>query len=765
MRRAVPFLVAFLLAPAAADAVGFMFVAHGGRDYRGDLMRLDTLAAQVTIRQRLAITRLDQVFHNHTERIVEGVYEFALPEGAVITDLVLWIGDRRVQGQIREKEEARREYEELVSRAVDPALAEQVGDRHFRLSIYPFPPGGNRRIELEYLQVLKAEAGVATYTFPLGRDDDVSVEIGRVQLRVDVTSGVPFRAQVGDPYRAISLVAQASDTTATVTLVDQHLANEAQWILDLEEDPGLSRPRVMSQAPMGDEDGYYALWLPPLPELKAAGPATRAISFLLDISSSMRGDRLAAAKEALRQVLEALGPGDLFNIVAFSSYAERFRPTLVPASVENLDAARDFIRLQGALGATNLEAALARALSVPAPEAVHQLIIITDGRPSVGMASAASLRALVERWDAGARLHAIGVGDQVDRALLQVLARDLLGQSVFVDDSGSLAAELRSLLERFLQRDFAVNDLAWIGTEVTQWVPERIPLLNADREELQVGRYTVGGDLTLRVRGRIGAVLSELAWPVRLAAASPTPAADSAVARLWALRMVEALEDQLTRSGPDEAISARILQLGLTYRLVTSRTSLYAPDPEIAFTRPEDQDCETCGGGATAVESGEAADMMVWLGRTFARGEQGWVDLSYKAGMPRREYRGDGPVELARFAAIGEPLLVVVGGTAWDIPPRPTQPLVLGNVPNPFNGGTTILCSVPPALAGKEAILTVFDLVGQAVWDAHLPAAAGEHRVVWDGRDRLGRPAATGVYLCRVAVEGRADVRRMILVR
>jgi hypothetical protein len=126
-----------LLWPLSLHAVGYVYTGVGGWN---DLMELTSVDVEVKIQDRVAVTRMDQVFTNLSDNQVEGIYEFVLPDGAIITDLVLWIGDRRVQGIIMESGNARRTYDDIVGRNIDPALIETLGDGRFRLSIFPLPP-------------------------------------------------------------------------------------------------------------------------------------------------------------------------------------------------------------------------------------------------------------------------------------------------------------------------------------------------------------------------------------------------------------------------------------------------------------------------------------------------------------------------------------------------------------------------------------------------------------------------------------------------
>jgi len=114
----------------------------------------------VTIEDQVATTHVDQVFVNEGRHEVEGTYIFPLPEEATISEFAMWVDGQKLEGQVLERDEARRIYEDIVRRRRDPALLEYAGRDAFQASIYPIPPGGERRIELEYSQVLEIDNGL-----------------------------------------------------------------------------------------------------------------------------------------------------------------------------------------------------------------------------------------------------------------------------------------------------------------------------------------------------------------------------------------------------------------------------------------------------------------------------------------------------------------------------------------------------------------------------------------------------------------------------
>lgn len=114
----------------------------------------------------------------------------------------------------------------------------------------------------------------------------------------------------------------------------------------------------------------------------------------------------------------------------------------------------------------------------------------------------------------------------------------------------------------------------------------------------------------------------------------------------------------------------------------------------------------------------------------------------------------------------GIAILSVQGGVTSAVDPVPTRAraILQANVPNPFNPSTGIRFTLP---ASVDVNLRVFDAAGRLVKvlvDA-VPMNAGEHEVIWDGRDASGRLVSSGVYLCRLESGGSGETRSMVLMK
>src|SRR5262249_523665 len=120
------------------------------------------------ITDQVSVTHVEQVFENDTPYLLEGVYFFPLPDNVSITEFAMWDGDKRLVGEVRSRDEARRIYNDIVRSRRDPALLEYAGKNLFQASVFPIQPHSDKKIELTYSQVLRNEGGTVAYRYPLG---------------------------------------------------------------------------------------------------------------------------------------------------------------------------------------------------------------------------------------------------------------------------------------------------------------------------------------------------------------------------------------------------------------------------------------------------------------------------------------------------------------------------------------------------------------------------------------------------------------------
>src|SRR3989337_250792 len=183
----------------------------------------------VKIEDQIAVTHVDQVFFNPNDWPVEGIYVFPLPLDAVVSDFVLWVDGYPVEGEVLNAEQARRTYEEIVMNLKDPALLEYADRGAVRARIFPIPPQGERRIELEYTQALTAEAGLVRYIYPLSTEKLYALPLEEASISVEVSSSQPIRA-VYSPNNLVA-VNREDDFQVQVGYEEQNVLPEPDFAL------------------------------------------------------------------------------------------------------------------------------------------------------------------------------------------------------------------------------------------------------------------------------------------------------------------------------------------------------------------------------------------------------------------------------------------------------------------------------------------------------------------------------------------------------
>ena len=170
---------------------------------------------EATIEDNVAVVEIDEVFVNPHSETLEAEFIFPIPEGAAISSFSLFVGDERLEGEVLEREEARRIYEDILRRKQDPALLEYYGQNLFRTRIFPIPPGDERRILLRYEQVLKLKGEFMEFRYPLKIESLTSNPIEELAIAVEIRTGRPIKS-IFSPSHEIDVVME-SENEVTVS--------------------------------------------------------------------------------------------------------------------------------------------------------------------------------------------------------------------------------------------------------------------------------------------------------------------------------------------------------------------------------------------------------------------------------------------------------------------------------------------------------------------------------------------------------------------
>ena len=241
---------------------------------------------EVTIENQVATTRIDQVFINDYDREIEGTYIFPLPEDAAISTFDMWVDGKKLEGRVLPKDEARRIYEEIVRGRRDPALLEYVGRNAFQARIFPIPARGEKRVQIEYSQLLAADNGLVKYVYPLNTEKFSPKPLKDVSVSVQIKAAQAIKS-VYSPSHDVAVTRQG-ERQAVASYEATNVRPDKDFVLYYStsgDDVGLS---LLTYRPSG-EDGYFLLLAAPKVEIDASKVVPKDVILVLDTSGSMEG--------------------------------------------------------------------------------------------------------------------------------------------------------------------------------------------------------------------------------------------------------------------------------------------------------------------------------------------------------------------------------------------------------------------------------------------------------------------------------------------
>ncbi len=543
----------------------------------------------VTIEDQVAITRVDQVFHNPNDWTVEGMYIFPLPRDAAVSGFRLWIDGEPVEGEVLDADQARRTYEEIVRQLIDPALLEYAEQGAVRARVFPILPGDERRIELEYTQALAADNGLVKYQYPLNTEKFSTELLDEVRVSVDVRAQAPIRA-IYSPSHPVDIAWEAREhVRAGYEETDVRPDTDFTLYYSLGETEAFHLLTYRDAADPADPDGFFLLLLAPRPD---AGVRTvpKDVLLVLDRSGSMEGEKFRQAQTALQFILQNLNAEDRFNVITFSTGLDSFSTRMEPVS--EVGEASDWVDRLSAGGSTDINRALLEAASLADRERPTYLIFLTDGLPTEGVTDNQQiLDNMAINAPDNLRLFSFGVGYDVDTFLLDSLAQAHHGTSTYVVPGDRLDENISAFYEKISTPVLTDLELDFGDIVAYDLYPSPLPDLFVGSQIILVGRYRQGGETTVTLRGEVDGRIETFRFPEQVFARGSRGEGEfvTALPRLWATRKIGSLLNQIRLQGPEEEVIDQIVRLSIRYGIVTPYTSYLVTEPMPLGAAAQDQ--------------------------------------------------------------------------------------------------------------------------------------------------------------------------------
>lgn len=546
--------------------------------------KVGSIDVQARIVEQVARVQVAQSFVNTGSVQMEVSFLFPLPYDGAIDEWTLLVDGQEFPGRLLARSEARRIYEEIVRKNRDPALLEWMGTGMFQTSVFPVPPGATRQVTLRYTQLCRKDQGLTDFLFPLSTARYTSQPIDTLRVRISIESQSDIQ-NVYSPTHAVEV--KREKHRATVVYEARHEVPASDFRLFYDVGRGRLAARVLTYRPAAGDDGYFLLLASP--EIRAASDAElpKAVVFAVDRSGSMSGAKIEQAKAALRFVLNNLRPGDVFNIVVYDSGVESFRPELQKFDDESREAALGFIDGIYAGGGTNIDGALATALSqLEDARRPSYVIFLTDGLPTVGEQNETKIVAHARQANrARARVLAFGVGYDLNSRLLDKLVRENYGQSEYVRPNEDIEAHVARLYRKIsapVMTDVAIEyqfDEAQNkhSHPVSRTYPKAVFDLFEGEQIVVVGRYKTSGAARVRIVGRVGDEQQQFDFPAEFAAASRDES-QAFIEKLWAARRIGEIIDELDLRGRNEELVRELVELSTRHGILTPYTAFLADE-------------------------------------------------------------------------------------------------------------------------------------------------------------------------------------------
>jgi Ca-activated chloride channel homolog len=541
-------------------------------------LRCKKLRIDVQMDGPMAVTTVEQTFENGTGQRLEGDYFFPLPKNAVIKEFRMEMNGEMVKAEMLDAQKARQIYEDIVRQMKDPALLEFSDQGMLRMRIFPIEPNSTKEIKLVFAHYMPIDNGTYEYVYPLNALKYNSHPIEDVVMNVDIKANEKIR-NVYSPTHLVDVV-HSSDFKAKASMELGQDEMPSQFKLYYSTSSSLLG-MSMFQFKEKNEDGFFIADISPgfIDQHKVV---SKDVTFIMDISGSMRGDKIIQARNTLTKCVEQLNPGDKFEIITFGTEAYQLFGKRTIVDETSKKKAFEFINRIEPLGGTNMDAAFGLAMQEKVdPTRPSNIIFITDGRPTIGEYDETKLLKKISTTNAkNHRIFTFGVGEDLNIKLLDLIAADGRGLRSYISEGDDISKTVTSFFSKISAPVLSDVKISFADApNEYQVFPKTCPDIFYGSSLTISGRFRNPGATKLIVEGMLNGVPQKFEYDVAFKEESSE---QEFVPAIWASRRVGDLLDQIRLTGENEEIKDEIVTLSRRYGIITPYTSYLILEDERA---------------------------------------------------------------------------------------------------------------------------------------------------------------------------------------
>lgn len=549
------------------------------RPIRTDLFVMELRSNQVNtkITGQSATTSMDQVFYNPSDNQFQGYYIFPIPKGASIDHFSMFINGKETEGELLDAEKARKIYEDIVRKMQDPALLEYYNNALFRVRIFPIQPRSEQRVKLTYTQTLSKENGTIEYIFPFKHQSSQAKTIGQASFKIDIEANGNIKT-LYCPTHEVEIIRKGAKA-ATIGFEGKNIQSVSDFKLYYNTDESKIGASLLSYN-NESEDGYFFLNISPgFAEKQTI--VNKDITFVLDCSGSMAGEKMDQAKKALQFCIENLNKDDRFNIVRFSTESNGLFDDPQQANKNYIDEARKFIESLKPIGGTNIDEALAMAMKYKKdPNRPYFVVFLTDGKPTIGETNVDALLKKVEGSNPeNTRIFTFGIGTEINTYLLDKLTEMTQAYRTYVTPDEDIEIKVSDFYTKIaspiltdLKIEFDKN------ISVEQIYPKQLQDLFKGSTLTLFGRYKGNGKAKVFVSGKVNEKTEKYTYELHF---DKNNTKNEFIPALWGSRAVGYLLDQIRLNGETKELKDEVIRLAKKHGIITPYTSYLILEDEM----------------------------------------------------------------------------------------------------------------------------------------------------------------------------------------